>query len=148
MNRLICELESIYNQSRISAKLNKEKNRLSLKQRIMTEGEFLSLDIYVNSGTNDIQKYQFLCYGLGLNKRPTEEDMEKIRKFNEKNTEISLSIDESGEYILAFERTFHNIDAYAIGVGTLDEAMKCVTSFQVFIKSNYYELKHIIKGLG
>lgn len=148
MNRLICELESIYNQSRISAKLNKEKTRLSLKQRILTEGEFLSLDIYVNSETNDMQKYQFLCYGLGQNKRPTEEDMEKIRKFNEKYTEMSLCLDENHEYFLVFERTFHNIDAYAIGVGTLDEAMKCVTSFQAFIKNNYYELRHIIKGLG
>ena len=148
MNRLIYELESIYTQNKIEAKVDEENNYLNLKQRILTPGGFFTLDIYVIADMQNMQKYMFLCKGLGKNKCPSPDDLRKIELFNESHEGMELLFSEENDYVLSFEREFYGIDSYGIGTRTLNEAMNCVSEFQSFVKRNYLDLKRMIKGMA
>lgn len=147
MNRLIQKLGEYYNGHELDTVLEEEQNSLNLKQRILTPGGFLCLDIFVTADKSDDKKYRFSCCGLGRLVNPTKRELFRIEQFNAVHDEIKMLFDGKNQVFLTFEKTFDNITPYDLGLETLGEALKCVASFQSFIKGHYQELKQIIRSL-
>lgn len=147
MNLLIQRLGEYYERRGLKAVLEEERNRLSLKQRILTSDGFLNLVICVTGSSEDCQKYTFSCYGLGCLRNATEKDLFRIELFNEDREEIKMYLEEDGRVLLAYDKIFYEITPYDLGLDTMGEAMKCISVFAPFIQGNYSILKQILRPL-
>lgn len=147
MNQLIKKLEEYYKGSSFGAEVNEQENCLRIKQRILTGGGFLNLDILVVENPADYKKYSFFCYGLGTMKNVTEREVSRLKTFIENQGEIRLCMDERRQVYLSFEKEFYDITPYDLGMETMGEALKCVSLFGLFIKRNYQILKYVLKKI-
>ncbi len=147
MNLLIRKLEEYYKENGLDVVLEEKQNCLHIKQRILTADGFVNLEILAQADKMDYRKCRFSCYGLGALKNVKDKDLFKIKTFNEMQEEVQLCLDENDDVFLTFEREFLKITPYDLGIDTMEEALKCVSMFARFIKSNYPLLKQVVKCL-